>query len=171
MLNGRPEKELNRLARDIVQQQVFLSVYIREADMQMLGMIFMPLGLGALADMSEAEVNDIGVVYEYYDKAGPRSVNGYPIFFSCHIISRQDWEYVVKKVDGMREAMKAIMGEVDDEAVPSAGGAAAHEAPDEDPLCGGACGGCELGELQGDPNPVPMSGLPVDGPLPEEACG
>jgi len=44
-------------------------------------MIFMSLALGALADMTEEAINDIGLIYEYWDQAGPRSINGYPIFF------------------------------------------------------------------------------------------
>lgn len=34
----------------------------------------------------------LGVIYEYYNKAGPRAINGYPTFFSNHILSRADWE-------------------------------------------------------------------------------
>ena len=37
---------------------------------------------------------DLGTVYEYYDKALPRAVNGYPIFPSLRILHREDWELV-----------------------------------------------------------------------------
>jgi len=38
----------------------------------------------------EEYLKNIGMVYEYYDKAGPRSINGYPIFMSMKILSIDD---------------------------------------------------------------------------------
>jgi hypothetical protein len=35
---------------------------------------------------------DLAVIYEYNSKAGPRGINGYPIFWSFQILSRSDWE-------------------------------------------------------------------------------
>jgi len=37
---------------------------------------------------------DLGVVYEHYDKAGPRGINGYPMFTSLRMLHREDWEVV-----------------------------------------------------------------------------
>ena len=37
---------------------------------------------------------DLGVVYESYDKAGPRGINGYPMFTSLCMLHREDWEVV-----------------------------------------------------------------------------
>lgn len=45
-------------------------------------------------------INNIGLVYEYYNQAGPMSVNGYPTFFSMCLLNKQDakkiWEYYEK---------------------------------------------------------------------------
>lgn len=38
----------------------------------------------------EAFLNEIGMLYEDNSKAGPRSINGYPMFFSCKILSKAD---------------------------------------------------------------------------------
>ena len=50
--------------------------------------------------------NNIGMLYESYDKAGPRSINGFPMFFSCKIVSSEDtkkfWDMYVKYSE-MRE--------------------------------------------------------------------
>jgi hypothetical protein len=35
-------------------------------------------------------MEDIGMLYEYNDKAGPRGINGYPMFTSCNIVSKAD---------------------------------------------------------------------------------
>jgi hypothetical protein len=34
---------------------------------------------------------NLGVIWEWMDKAGPRAINGYPIFFSCRIMHAEDW--------------------------------------------------------------------------------
>jgi len=36
-------------------------------------------------------LQNIGVIYEYISKAGPRSINGYPCFFSFRILNKADW--------------------------------------------------------------------------------
>ena len=36
-------------------------------------------------------LKQIGCIYEFVDKAGPRSINGYPIFFSFRMIHTDDW--------------------------------------------------------------------------------
>ncbi|NBR00993.1 MAG: hypothetical protein EBT97_11190, partial [Actinobacteria bacterium] len=38
--------------------------------------------------------SDLGVVYESYDKAGPRGINGYPMFTSLCMLHCEDWEIV-----------------------------------------------------------------------------
>jgi hypothetical protein len=35
---------------------------------------------------------DLGVVYEQVSKAGPRGINGYPIFMSLRLMHREDWK-------------------------------------------------------------------------------
>lgn len=41
---------------------------------------------------------DLGVVYEEHSKAGPRSINGYPIFYSFRVLSRNDWDRARKAI-------------------------------------------------------------------------
>lgn len=53
-------------------------------------MPFMVLRLGGLPEGWDPK--NVGTVYEYIDKAGPRSVNGMPTFFSCRIMHTADWE-------------------------------------------------------------------------------
>ena len=52
------------------------------------------------ANMRYAE--DIGCVWDWFDKCAPRSVNGMPMFFSLRLMNRADWE----------RAHKAIMAEI-----------------------------------------------------------
>jgi len=44
----------------------------------------------------QKEINDqIGVVWEWNSESLPRSINGYPIFMSCRIMHKEDWEEVL----------------------------------------------------------------------------
>jgi len=44
----------------------------------------------------EAYIAGIGMIYEYYDKAGPRGINGKPIFSSCQLMSKGDADKFVE---------------------------------------------------------------------------
>ena len=91
--------EISKLAKDIAMDKVFCSFFVPETEQKnLLGMIFMPILFGATKDYSEEEIKDIGFIYEYYDKAGPRGINGYPIFFSCGFVSKTDARKILDKV-------------------------------------------------------------------------
>ena len=59
-----------------------------------------------LKDQLQKEFNDqIGVVWEWHNKCLPRSINGYPIFMSCRIMHKEDWEEVLPV---LREKQKML---------------------------------------------------------------
>ena len=74
-------KELKRLALDMAQGKVFASLFV--TDPSLLSMIFLPLALMSKEHREEWLALEPSFVFEYYDKAGPRGINGYPIFWSC----------------------------------------------------------------------------------------
>jgi hypothetical protein len=47
--------------------------------------------------------DEIGLIYEYLDKAGPRCINGCPIFMSCRIMSKSDADRMWKFHDQWKE--------------------------------------------------------------------
>lgn len=54
----------------------------------------------------EEYLKTIGMVFENYSKAGPRGINGYPIFYSCNIMSIDDTKRFIemyKKYEEMRK--------------------------------------------------------------------
>lgn len=103
------EKELTQLAKDIVNNLVFTSNHINPNENDLIGNIFMPLLLGATSDMSQGQINDIGMIYEYYkNNSGGWAINGYPTFFSCRFISKHDAKIIWEKVAKIEELMKTI---------------------------------------------------------------
>lgn len=100
------KSEVSKLAKDIAMDKVFCSFFITEDQQNnLLGMVFMPLLLGGLSHFTKEQIDDIGFVYEYYDKAGPRSINGKPIFFSCGFVSKADAKRIRNKADKIRKLL------------------------------------------------------------------
>ena len=80
-------EEFKKFVRNVLDNKVFLHVQIDNPSL--LGMVFMPIGLGGFGQL---DVDTIGMIYEFYDQAMPRSVNGYPCFATCRFINKTDWE-------------------------------------------------------------------------------
>jgi len=106
------EKDRRKVIVDFCAGRIFTSQMITEEGehwANMLRMIFIPIVLGGLADLSEEDTGDVGVFWEYADQAGPRSINGYPIFFSMHIMHITDWQKVAPKITEMLKTQKQFI--------------------------------------------------------------
>jgi len=84
-------EEMVRLAFDIVQRKVLTSHEVVPFDE--FPSVF-PGAIKALGEMSAEAVKEIGVVYEYLDKAVGKASNGQPAFLSAGYLHREDWERV-----------------------------------------------------------------------------
>jgi len=105
---NRSKKEINELALDLFKGSIFTSNQIRANDQSLLLSIFMPLVFMKKEYIDWMQDNKISVFYEYWDQAGPRSINGYPIFFSMKMMDEKDAKIVWEKCE-------AIVKAVDDE--------------------------------------------------------
>ena len=103
----RTNKEINELAQAIDQGRVFTSAQVNRSED--VSMVFMALALAGPEFSKWAKENDISVVYEFLDKAGPRSINGYPCFFSFRCVSKDDWAKVLALLQKMETVRKAVM--------------------------------------------------------------
>lgn len=100
-------EEIRQMVLDITGNKYFLG---SSAPVEDWPMIFLPIGLGGLANV---DIDTIGMVAEEWDKAGDRSINGYPIFLSCKIIHVDDWAVIVEKVQATVKAIHAVLDEMD----------------------------------------------------------
>lgn len=101
----KTEQELKQLALDISDGKVFGSWDIPEGQDHMLGSIFMVL-LFLTEDQRKEKPH---AIYEYFDKAGPRSVNGFPIFMSCHYLSKEETTQLQALVELIHEQKKQFL--------------------------------------------------------------
>ena len=82
---------------------VFTSNHLKKEDEHSLGMVFMPMLFMDEEHRKELLAAEIVFLYEYIDKASPRSVNGMPTFFSVQMLDKQDYGRLYPKV---REVMQ-----------------------------------------------------------------
>lgn len=99
LLPRMTEEQLKAFVREVLNNNIFLSSYIPEDQKpRMLSSVFMPLMLGGAAQL-ESVADDIGIFWEYYDKALPRSINGFPIFGSMRVMHKDDWSIAAKTIN------------------------------------------------------------------------
>lgn len=101
------QDERRKFVIDWLAGRVFTSAHVR--DHGDLRMIFMPLGLfPVFANWEEDDLKKIGVIWEYTKEAGPRSINGYPCFFSLRIMHREDWDRCAAAIDREQDRQQDI---------------------------------------------------------------
>jgi hypothetical protein len=105
-------KPVERLTEDQIKQVIdgLVKGHIYTAfdcPPDMIGSVFMVVGMGGLADY---DLDTVGCVYEYLEKAGERGINGYPMFMSCKLIHTEDWKVILERGRRVEAAMKEAMG-------------------------------------------------------------
>ena len=103
-------KELKQLSMDIIDNKVFGTWNLKDPERE-LPMVFMVSIFFKEEQLKEMKEKEVVHLYEYYDKAGPRSVNGLPCFFSCYNINKNDWNEVVKYVKGYKRTKDKFLDE------------------------------------------------------------
>lgn len=83
------EDEIRQFVLDYCNGAVFTSI---QTPGNLLGTVFLVLGLGGLPGFSKSEIEQIGLVWEHMSKSIRMAVNGMPMFVSCNIMHRDDWE-------------------------------------------------------------------------------
>jgi hypothetical protein len=101
------DEKIKKIAQDIVHNLIFTDHHYRnqQEQIELLGMTFMPIIFGGLSDV---DPNDLGMIYEYMDKALPRSINGYPCFMSCRVMNKPDTKKVFELVVKMQKALEDV---------------------------------------------------------------
>ena len=108
-LNTLTTDQLHQLAKDIFEEKVFTSAHIPVNDVLdevQVGVVFAPI-----AHMSEEErkelKKDLGLIYEYVDKAVGETEKGYPRFDTMSVLTVAD---MLKLFDEMDHIMKEVEG-------------------------------------------------------------
>jgi hypothetical protein len=87
------QSELRKFILDYCDGKIFTD---QQAPIEHISMIFMIL---IFMKPEEYDLPTIGCMWEYISEAGPRSINGYPIFMSAHFMHKDDWKICVPAIE------------------------------------------------------------------------
>lgn len=96
----KSDKELKQLAVDILAGKVFGTWNFQDVNEanSLVSSVFMPLAFMSEEDRKKLLSMEVSHFYETMDKAGPRSINGYPMFMSMQTLTSGEWVIVLQHV-------------------------------------------------------------------------
>ncbi len=103
----KTDEELKQLAIDVLAGQVFTDRSIKQGDEHLARSIFMVLMF--MGPKHGAFLKEhCAMVYEYMEEAGPRGVNGYPMFMSFKWLTREQYPKFVAYYEALMKAQEAV---------------------------------------------------------------
>lgn len=100
------EEDLRKFVDGAVSGRLFTSVQVEPVSL--VPVVFMPVAMGAFVGWTDDEIKHVGVIWEWMDQAGPRSVNGMPMFMSMRIMNKEDWTRALDAIVAEQERRKTI---------------------------------------------------------------
>jgi len=82
-------KEIKQIAVDLAEGKIFSNLHLQnQNDIPTVFMVMIFLS----NEQRQQLIDDEAIfIFEYYDKANQLSVNGYPTFFSCRFMTKEDF--------------------------------------------------------------------------------
>jgi len=112
---SKSDKELKQIALDLHSNKIFCDRHLKQItkhDPHFIKMVFMPLVFMDGKELEKLRKRRVDFIYEYYDKAAPRNINGYPCFFSMRCLTENETErmfgFYNKIKDSVDEALREI---------------------------------------------------------------
>jgi len=103
----KTDEELKQIAKDVWAGKIFTDRHLKDSP-AMIPVIFMILVLLDKKQVKKMEQDNISLIYEYFDKAAPRSINGYPTFFSMRMLDKEDAGRMIDFYNEVGKAMDKI---------------------------------------------------------------
>ena len=102
--------DLKQLAQDLLAGRIFTDRHMPEGEKAHL--VFMPLTFlneEQAKQFQEGVKNEsIYMLYEYMDQAGPRTINGMPIFMSYRVLNKQQAEKMIEYYNKIKKAIDDV---------------------------------------------------------------
>lgn len=105
------KKETFRLANDIHDNKVFITLGMEKEIGDLLPSIFMPLTFMGEEHRKELMDSKPVCLYEYYDKAMNRGINGYPIFTTFKWLNQEQAAEIIailQKLDEVHNSLEKL---------------------------------------------------------------
>lgn len=105
---SKTDDEIKALAMKVFTNEVFTSLQVDPNDLRLLQNIFMPLALADDLFIKRLQLDKAYCFYADMSGAGPRTVNGYPVFFSVSYLDFADTQRLVEKYKNIVETLKNV---------------------------------------------------------------
>jgi hypothetical protein len=106
------EEDMLRFVLDWCDGRIFSDQHVQQRAPhrweETMALVFMPLAFGASANWTVEACSQLGIIYEYTDKALPRAINGMPCFLSMHVMHREDWMKCADAIERERKRRQEI---------------------------------------------------------------
>lgn len=99
------DEEVNEFAKRIYRNEVFTSWMIHKGEEHLIDCIFMPLIFMDDVTRKQLQAEKITHFWAEMSEAGPRSINGYPIFMGMGTLTQSDSERIHAKFLAIRELL------------------------------------------------------------------
>jgi hypothetical protein len=103
----KTDAELKGIAEGLAAGRIFSDRHIPPNELSGFE-VFLPLTMMSPDDFEKFKKMDVGMIYEYLDNAGPRSVNGFPIFLSFKTLTKDETRKVLATWKALKEATAAV---------------------------------------------------------------
>jgi hypothetical protein len=105
---SKTDDEIKELAKALYRGEIFTSLQVPEHSMHLLTSIFMPLAFLDVAQRRQLIENGAYCFYANMSDAGPRAINGFPIFFSLKYLNKEDSLRLLNKYDAIKKALDDV---------------------------------------------------------------
>lgn len=107
---SKTDEELKKIATDLYKGQLFTDRHIK--DNRLFTNVFMPFVFMDKKQISEFRKNidngKIDLIFESIDKAGPRTINGMPIFMSFQTLDKEETKKVFEYYEKIKESIDKL---------------------------------------------------------------
>lgn len=104
-------KEITDMGVALWKNEIFCDVFLPPGSENLVGSVFMPLMFINREHLSAHIEAGFHHVWEFISAAAPRSINGYPSFFSMNFIHFEDLEAAFEHMKKVERVMKELNGE------------------------------------------------------------
>jgi len=102
----KTDEELKKIGEDLHAGRIFSDQHIENPED--LKMVFMVLALADADFFKKMQEDEISFIYEYIDKAGPRSINGMPSFLSHHALTKAETAKMFEYYNKIKAAVESV---------------------------------------------------------------
>jgi hypothetical protein len=103
---SKEDEELKQIAEDLWAGRIYSNRNMN--DIKLIDSVFMPLMFLDRRKLKQLQHLKVDFFYEYIDKAGPRSINGMPVFTSVRCLTKPETARMFEFYEAIKKAVGGV---------------------------------------------------------------